>query len=108
LYLLVLPCISTHPRCLSPHRLIYALHEAPLQSTHHRLLLVQLLINGKFEDAMSGKTFYTYDPRTGEPLVSVAEAQAEDVDRAVRAAREVCQCRYQTSVTVFSGAGSCS
>lgn len=49
----------------------------------------QLLINGKFEDAASGKTFETYDPRTGEPLMTVAEAQAEDVDRAVKAARQV-------------------
>jgi len=50
---------------------------------------LQLLINGKFEDASGGKTFETYDPRTGEVLMSVAEAQAEDVDRAVKAAREV-------------------
>ena len=49
----------------------------------------QLLINGKFEDASGGKTFETYDPRTGEPLMTVAEAQAEDVDRAVKAARQV-------------------
>ncbi len=49
----------------------------------------QLLINGKFEDATDGGTFETYDPRTGEPLMSVAEATAEDVDRAVRAARNV-------------------
>ena len=50
---------------------------------------LQLLINGKFEDAAGGKTFETYDPRTGEVLMSVAEAQAEDVDKAVKAAREV-------------------
>ncbi len=53
------------------------------------MLRPQLLINGKFEDAASGKTFETYDPRTGEPLMTVAEAQAEDVDRAVKAARQV-------------------
>lgn len=51
--------------------------------------MLQLLINGQFEDASGGKTFETYDPRTGEVLMSVAEAQAEDVDRAVKAAREV-------------------
>ena len=49
----------------------------------------QLLINGSFVDATGGKTFETYDPRTGEVLMSVAEAQAEDVDKAVKAAREV-------------------
>ena len=50
---------------------------------------MQLLIDGKFVDAKSGKTFETEDPRTGKMLVEVAEAQAEDVDLAVKAARKV-------------------
>ena len=41
-------------------------------------------------DSTSGKTFETEDPRTGEVLVEIAEAQEEDVDRAVKAARKVC------------------
>jgi acyl-CoA reductase-like NAD-dependent aldehyde dehydrogenase len=40
-------------------------------------------------DAKSGKTFGTEDPRTGKRLLEVAEAQAEDVDLAVKAARRV-------------------
>ncbi|XP_058762610.1 aldehyde dehydrogenase family 2 member B4, mitochondrial-like [Vicia villosa] len=48
----------------------------------------QLLINGKFVDAASGKTFPTYDPRTGEVIAQVAEGDAEDINRAVAAARE--------------------
>jgi len=48
----------------------------------------QLLINGKFVDAVSGKTFLTLDPRTGEVIARVAEGDAEDVDRAVVAARK--------------------
>ncbi|CAK8563055.1 unnamed protein product [Lathyrus sativus] len=48
----------------------------------------QLLINGKFVDAASGKTFPTYDPRTGEVIAQVAEGDAEDINRAVSAARE--------------------
>ena len=51
---------------------------------------LQLLIDGEFVDSSSGKTFETEDPRTGEVLVEVAEAQEEDVDRAVKAARKVC------------------
>lgn len=51
---------------------------------------MQLLIDGQFVDSSSGKTFETEDPRTGEVLVEVAEAQEEDVDRAVKAARKVC------------------
>ncbi|WVZ24191.1 hypothetical protein V8G54_002735 [Vigna mungo] len=48
----------------------------------------QLLIDGKFVDAASGKTFPTLDPRTGEVIAHVAEGHSEDVDRAVAAARK--------------------
>uniref|UniRef100_A0A804NVP6 Aldehyde dehydrogenase domain-containing protein n=1 Tax=Zea mays TaxID=4577 RepID=A0A804NVP6_MAIZE len=47
----------------------------------------QLLINGNFVDAASGKTFPTLDPRTGEVIARVAEGDSEDIDRAVAAAR---------------------
>ena len=47
----------------------------------------KLFINGKWVDAASGKTFPTYDPSTGEVLAQVAEADREDIDRAVKAAR---------------------
>lgn len=40
-------------------------------------------------DAAGGKTFPTEDPRTGDILLEVAEAQEEDVDKAVQAARKV-------------------
>ena len=46
-----------------------------------------LLIGGKFEQAASGKTFDTVNPATGGVLASVAEGDAQDIDRAVRAAR---------------------
>jgi phenylacetaldehyde dehydrogenase len=48
----------------------------------------QLFIGGQWTDAASGKTFQTPDPATGQPLASVAEGDAEDIDRAVRAARQ--------------------
>jgi phenylacetaldehyde dehydrogenase len=47
----------------------------------------QLFINGQWADAASGKTFATPDPATGDTLANVAEGDAEDIDRAVRAAR---------------------
>jgi phenylacetaldehyde dehydrogenase len=46
-----------------------------------------MLINGKWVDAASGKTFPTYNPATGEILARVAEGDREDIDRAVAAAR---------------------
>ncbi|XP_073306188.1 benzaldehyde dehydrogenase, mitochondrial-like [Primulina huaijiensis] len=48
----------------------------------------KLLINGKFVEASSGKTFPTLDPRNGEVIAHVAEGDAEDIDRAVAAARK--------------------
>jgi phenylacetaldehyde dehydrogenase len=47
----------------------------------------KMLINGKWVDAASGKTFPTYNPSTGDVLAHVAEGTKEDVDRAVAAAR---------------------
>src|ERR1700740_2477568 len=47
----------------------------------------QLFIDGQWVDAASGKTFETPDPATGQTLARVAEGDAEDIDRAVRAAR---------------------
>jgi phenylacetaldehyde dehydrogenase len=47
----------------------------------------QMLINGKWVEAASGKTFATYDPATGEILARVAEGDHVDIDHAVNAAR---------------------
>ena len=48
----------------------------------------QLFINGQWTDAASGKTFDTPNPATGETLARIAEGGAEDINRAVRAARK--------------------
>ncbi len=53
-----------------------------LQNAHH-----DLIIGGERPGAADGRTFETLDPATGEPIAVVAHAGAEDVDRAVRAAR---------------------
>jgi phenylacetaldehyde dehydrogenase len=47
----------------------------------------QLLIDGKWVDAKSGTRFDVYDPATGQAIAAVAEADAADVDAAVKAAR---------------------
>ncbi|PYV62036.1 MAG: betaine-aldehyde dehydrogenase, partial [Acidobacteria bacterium] len=47
----------------------------------------KMLINGSWVDAVSGKTFPTYDPSTGEVLATVAEGDRADIDLAVKAAR---------------------
>src|ERR1017187_3001218 len=48
----------------------------------------KMLIDGKWVNSASGKTFPTYNPATGEVLAQVAEGDCEDIDRAVKAARE--------------------
>lgn len=47
----------------------------------------KMLINGKWVEAASGKTFPSYNPATGEILARVAEGDREDINRAVAAAR---------------------
>ncbi|MHB8531197.1 MAG: aldehyde dehydrogenase family protein [Solirubrobacteraceae bacterium] len=48
----------------------------------------RLLIGGERLEAADGRTFTTLDPATGLPVAEVPQGGAEDVDRAVRAARE--------------------
>jgi acyl-CoA reductase-like NAD-dependent aldehyde dehydrogenase len=47
----------------------------------------ELFIDGSFVPSASGKTFESTNPATGQPLTQIAEGGAEDVDRAVEAAR---------------------
>jgi len=47
----------------------------------------KMLIDGEWVAAASGKTFDTVNPASGEVLAHVAEGDAEDIERAVRAAR---------------------
>ena len=46
-----------------------------------------LFIAGEFAPAAAGRTFATVNPATEEPLARIADAGADDVDRAVAAAR---------------------
>src|SRR3989338_444954 len=48
----------------------------------------KMLINGEFVSAKSGKTFDTLNPATSEVIVKVCEADKEDIDLAVKAARD--------------------
>ena len=47
----------------------------------------KMLINGKWCDSRSGKTFATVNPVTEEVIANVAEGDVHDVDAAVKAAR---------------------
>ena len=47
----------------------------------------KLFIDGKYQEAVSEKTIPVTNPATGEPILAIPDASAEDVDRAVKAAR---------------------
>jgi aldehyde dehydrogenase (NAD+) len=49
--------------------------------------LKRMLIDGQWVDAVSGKTFESRNPATGELLATVAEGDHEDIDKAVTVAR---------------------
>lgn len=48
----------------------------------------QMFINGEWVDAASGQTFDSMNPYTGKAWAQMPDAQEEDVDRAVAAARQ--------------------
>jgi gamma-glutamyl-gamma-aminobutyraldehyde dehydrogenase len=54
----------------------------------------QAFIDGKFVDAASGETFDSVNPATDAVLAQVAACDAEDVDRAVMAARRAFEAGY--------------
>ncbi len=60
----------------------------------------KLLINGKWVDAANGKTFPVVNPATGEVIAQVAEGTAEDIDRAVKAARQAFENGPWSKITV--------
>ncbi len=47
----------------------------------------RMLIGGQWVEALSGKTFDSVNPATGKVIAQLAEGAAEDIDRAVVAAR---------------------
>src|SRR4051794_15870298 len=53
-----------------------------------RAFQTKLLIDGKWRDSLSGRTFDTVNPATEEVIAQVAEGDAADIDLAVKAARK--------------------
>ncbi len=47
-----------------------------------------LFVGGKWQDSVSGKTFATLNPATGETICQVADGDKADIDLAVKAARK--------------------
>ena len=78
----------------------WKLAPAPESTTHFKLKdTYDLFINGKFVAPKSGKYFDTINPATEKVLAKVAEANEEDIDFAVKAARKA----YDTTWSKLSG-----
>ncbi|XP_026039212.1 aldehyde dehydrogenase, mitochondrial isoform X1 [Astatotilapia calliptera] len=64
----------------------YSAAAIPAPSTQPEVHYNKLFINNEWHDAVSGKTFPTINPATGEVICQVAEADEADVEKAVKAA----------------------
>jgi aldehyde dehydrogenase (NAD+) len=62
--------------------------EAAPKAPKVRVRQTKMLIDGKWVDSVSGRTFETINPATGEVIAHVAEGEKPDVDKAVAAARK--------------------
>ena len=69
--------------------MILCYSEQPNQIAVPEIKYKKLFINNEWVDAVSGKTFPTFNPSSnGEKICEIAEADKADVDRAVAAAKE--------------------
>src|SRR5262245_16779157 len=76
-----------HPRTREDNAMGVAVQIEPSVKSFVGARVRPMLIDGKWVEAASGKSFETPNPATGEVLARVAEGDAEDIDRAARAAR---------------------
>jgi aldehyde dehydrogenase (NAD+) len=60
---------------------------SPRKESPVAISATRLLINNRWIPSESGKTFATVNPSTGEEICEIAEADAADVEKAVKAAR---------------------
>src|SRR5271163_902332 len=92
---------ATHISCLKKLTEVLMATATLKASSHHskkngspkngspvKIRQTKMLIDGKWVNSVSGKTFETLNPATGEVIAHVAEGEKADVDRAVVAARK--------------------
>jgi aldehyde dehydrogenase (NAD+) len=62
--------------------------EQKMEKLETKREMYHLIINGERVESVSGETFTTYNPATGEPVAKVAKGTKEDAERAIQAARQ--------------------
>lgn len=65
---------------------------------------LQLLVDGRHVPSVSGRSFVSFNPATEQPIATIAEGNAEDVDRAVAAARRAFEGPWRTMRAAERGA----
>ncbi|XP_032906431.1 aldehyde dehydrogenase family 1 member A3 [Amblyraja radiata] len=63
----------------------------PRPAKNLRVKYTKIFINNEWHDSVSGKTFATFNPASGERICDVEEGDKADVDKAVQAARAAFQ-----------------
>ena len=61
--------------------------ELPPPIPNPEIKFTKLFINGEFVNSVSGKTFETINPSTGEKICDLQEGDKEDVEMAIKAAK---------------------
>ncbi|XP_006009078.1 aldehyde dehydrogenase X, mitochondrial [Latimeria chalumnae] len=80
----LLPRIGSLQKFAAP----YSTAALPNPITKPDVHYTKLFISNEWRDAVSGKTFPTFNPTTGDIITHVAEGDKADVDLAVKAARD--------------------
>ncbi|MDG5473043.1 aldehyde dehydrogenase family protein [Jeotgalibacillus sp. ET6] len=62
--------------------------EQPMEQMVMKRSIYQLIINGERRESLSGETFTTVNPATGEEIARVSKGTIEDAELAVEAARQ--------------------
>ncbi|XP_072260548.1 aldehyde dehydrogenase X, mitochondrial-like [Pyxicephalus adspersus] len=79
---------QAHQRIATFRQLVASYSVTKVQKPLKDVRYTKLFINNEWHNAVSGKTFPTVDPSTGEIITFVAEADKVDVDLAVQAAKQ--------------------
>ena len=61
--------------------------ELPPPIPNPEIKFTKLFINNEFVDSVSGKTFETVNPSTGEVICNLQEGDKADVEKAIKAAK---------------------
>lgn len=66
----------------------YSTVAIPRPETQPKVLCTGIFINNDWEKSASGKTFQTINPSNGKAITEIQEGDAEDINRAVKAAKD--------------------